>query len=127
MKKTMMTLVLCATLGTVTAQKSTTQEQASTVSSVEVTKEMEISKDLGLNDEQRAKMALVNKEFAKAVGDLQHSGLDEAGRAPRLEVLRNSREQKIGTILTEVQLRRLITLRKEMNDQDLVPEPVPAK
>lgn len=127
MKKTMMTLVLIAALGTVSAQTSTSQGQASAVKSTEETKEMEIGKELGLNEEQRSKLALINKEFGKAVRELQQTGMDEAGRAPRLEVLRTSRDKNIGAILTEVQFRRLLTMRKEMNDPDLVPEPEPVK
>ena len=127
MKKTIITFALFATLGAVNAQTSPNKDQASTMTSGVVAKPVDISEELGLNGEQRSKASQVTKEYAKAVRDLQNSGLDEEGQGPRRAVLRKGRDQRLGMILNEEQMKKLLVLREESNDQDLVPEAPSAK
>lgn len=123
MKKTMMTLVLIAALGTVSAQNGS--DLSSMPQKEKRVPDMAI--ELGLDAEQVTKATEVNLQFAKAAAQLKKAGLEEAPAEARLAVLRNSRDKNLEQILTPEQYKRMTEIRTQRNDQDAVPSPQEVK
>jgi hypothetical protein len=73
----------------------------------------ELVSQLGLNEDQAQRVAVINNDFVKVMTDVRSAGLDEAARREKMKGLRQQREADLKAVLTEAQYTKLLELRKE--------------
>lgn len=129
MKKTILTTVLLATLTAVSAQDAKPADKATKDPKVMQERAHEraekrtatMTTELGLSEEQTAKVKVVNDHFATESAKLKQSGAKDESLKARMRVLRDNRDRGLKAALTEAQYTKMLELRKakkEDHDDD---------
>ncbi len=77
----------------------------------------QMTKELGLNDVQIAKVNTVNMNFMRAMADVKQVK-DEASRKNRAQILKDKREADLKEILTAEQFATMQKLREQKKDKE---------
>jgi Spy/CpxP family protein refolding chaperone len=82
-----------------------------------------LAKDLGLDEQQAARMKQIDQEYASAMNELRASGDRERIRLEGAE-LRERRDQQLKELLTPEQFEKLGSVRDDADEQRHTPQPL---
>lgn len=134
MKKYIITTVLLATLTAVNAQDAKPAEKATKDPKVMQQRAHEraekrtatMTSELGLTEEQTAKVKVINDTFATEAAKLKQSGAKDEALKERMRIIRESRDRGLKGALTEEQYSKMLELRKaKKEDHEEEGEKVP--
>ncbi|MFZ1688712.1 MAG: hypothetical protein WAU70_14885 [Flavobacteriales bacterium] len=76
----------------------------------------EMTKELGLNDEQAAKLKAMNDRFAEEMRSMQPTEAERQAKREKMKDLQTRRDTELKALLTEDQYARLMELRQQRRD-----------
>lgn len=71
-----------------------------------------MTEELGLNDEQSAKVESINGTFTAGMAKLKQSGVDEDARKAQMKSLRETRDAELKSVLTAEQYSKMMEQRR---------------
>jgi hypothetical protein len=73
----------------------------------------EMTTELGLSEDQQAKVATINSTYAASMAKLQQAGMDDEARKEKMKAMRQDRDKELKAVLSQKQYDTMMSLRKQ--------------